>query len=320
MQGNKPTNQETLKEQTDTLNSWTEELAKEVQNLEMQSEKHAAKQNSHKDDQAKIKEDVQITSKQETSGTENVNEATQSDSSQKTEDVVDSQEYLHVHSSDEHIKEENSKSDEQLDLKKSSDGNDKQDTTNPESQKTTDDKLDSGSESTEHLEDEEVKEKKKTSQSNKKKTKLKKGRGKKKTVEQEEMDEWDDEDDYGDDDEPYDEDMDEELDDDEPLEGAEDLDEEETDSIESWKMAEKPLDESENFGDEEDDSKIKEQEELQEEIKQLKGNCFKLRKRCLLHKLTDISYYYSTNWHNPQIWYIIHVKTPYSRPAAFACS
>ena len=36
-------------------------------------------------------------------------------------------------------------------------------------------------------------------------------------------------------------------------------------------MTEKPLDESEDFSDEEDDRKIKEQEVLQEEIKQLKG-------------------------------------------------
>ena len=198
-----------------------------------------------------------------------------------------------MHSSDEHLKEENLKSDEQLSLSKTSDETDRQEQktatqgTNYHSEDSTrretkDDKLGSGSEASQRLKDNEVETKAKSPQSKKMKTKLKKGRGKRKITEHEEMDEWADEDDYGvvdDDDEPYDEEMDEDLDDDEPLEGSEDSDdfaggkdynEEETDSIESWQMTEKPLDESDDFGDE-DDRKIKEQEELQEEIKQLKG-------------------------------------------------
>lgn len=189
-----------------------------------------------------------------------------------------------MHSSDEHLKEENIKSDEQLGLSETSEqktetqGKNYQFEDSP-NQETKDDG--SGSEASQHLEDNEVETKMKSQQSKKKKTKLKKGRVKKKTTEHEEMDEWADDDYYGDDDdEPYDEDMDEDLDDDEPLEGSEvsddfatgkDYSEEETDSIDSWQMTEKPLDESEDFIDEEDDRKIKEQEELQEEIKQLKG-------------------------------------------------
>lgn len=190
-----------------------------------------------------------------------------------------------MHSSDEHLKEENIKSVEQLGLSETSEQKTEtqgmnyqfEDSTN---QETKDDG--SGSEAYQHLEDNEVEMKMKSQQNKKKKTKLKKGRVKKKTTEHEEIDEWADEDYYGDDDddEPYDEDMDEDLDDDEPLEGSEvsddfatgkDYSEEETDSIDSWQMTEKPLDESEDFIDEEDDRKIKEQEELQEEIKQLKG-------------------------------------------------
>ena len=192
-----------------------------------------------------------------------------------------------MHSSDEHIKEENLKSAEQLGLTETSDQKTETQSKNYQSEDSTrqgtkDDG--SGFKASQHLEDNEVETETKSQQSKKKKTKLKKGRGKRKTTEHEEMDEWADEDYYGDDDddddEPYDEDMDEDLDDDEPLEGSEDSDdfatgkdysEEETDSIDSWQMTEKPLDESEDFSDEDDDHKIKEQEELQEEIKQLKG-------------------------------------------------
>lgn len=260
VQDNKANNQETLSEQTDNSNLWTEELAKEVQNIETQSQKHAAKQDSH-------------TNTKDIPGAENVRQD------------VDSEEFLHVHSSDEHLKEENPKSDEKLDLSKSRDETDKQEQTTEihnenhpsleNSQETKDDKFDAGSEAAEKLEDEKVKETKEKTQSNKKKARAKKGRAKKKLIESEEMDEWADEDDYGDVDEPYEEDMDhEDMDDEDPLEGTEDPDYngEETDSIESWKMTEKPLEESEDFGDEEDESsKFKEQEELQEEIKQLKG-------------------------------------------------
>ena len=262
VQVDKPTDQETLTEQTDNSNLWTEELNKEVQNLETQSEKHAAKQDSHKDE--------------------------------------NSHEFIHVHSSDEHLNKENLKSNEELDLSKTSDGTDRQeektetqgkiyqskDSTHRE---TKDDKLGSDSETSQHLEDSKMETKTKSSQRNKKTAKLKRGQSKKKTTDHDEMAEWADDDYYGvddddGDDEPYDEDMDEDLDGEEPLEESEDTEdfpsgkeygEVETDSIESWQMTEKPLDESEDFSDEEGDHKIKEQEELQEEIKQLKGKWFR---------------------------------------------
>ena len=185
-----------------------------------------------------------------------------------------------MHSSDEHLKEENLKADEQVGLSDTSEQKTETQGKNYQSEDST--HQETGSEAPQHSEDNEVEASTKSPQSNKKKTKLKKGWSKKKTAEHEEMDEWADEDYYrgdDDDDEQYDEDMDEDLDDDEPLEGSEDSDdfatgkdysEEETDSIDSWQMTEKPLDESEDFSDE-DDRKIKEQEELQEEIKQLKG-------------------------------------------------
>ena len=279
VQVNKPTDQETLSEQADNSHLWTEELKKEVQNLEAQSEKHAAKQDSHDGNQ----NDVHTTNKQETTATENVNDVTQSDY-EKTKDE-NNQEFLHVHSSNEHIKEENLKTAEQLGLTETSEQKTETQSKNYQAedsthQETKDDV--SGSKASQHLEDSEVGTETKSQQRSKKKTKLKKVRGKRKTIEHEQMDEWTDDDYYGDDDddEPYDEDMDEDLDGDEPLEGSEDFDgfvtrkdysEEETDSIDSWQMTEKPLDESEDLNDEEDDLKIKEQEVLQEEIKQLKG-------------------------------------------------
>ena len=259
VQVDNPTDQKTLTEQTDNSNLWTEELNQEVQNLETQSEKHAAKQDSHKDE--------------------------------------NSHEFIHVHSSDEHLKKENLKSNEELDLSKTSDGTDRQEqktetqgkiyqSKDSTHQETKDDKLGSDSETSQHLEDSKMETKTKSSQRNKKTAKLKQGQSKKKTTDHDEMAEWADDDYYGvdDDDEPYDEDMDEDLDDEEPLEGSEDTEdfpsgkeysEVETDSIESWQMTEKPLDESEDFSDEEGDHKIKEQEELQEEIKQLKGKWFR---------------------------------------------
>lgn len=279
VQVNKPTDQETVSEQPDNSHLWTEELKKEVQNLEAQSEKHAAKQDIHEGNQ----NDVRTTNKQETTGGENVNDVTQSDSPEKTKDE-NSQEFLHVHSSDEHINEGNLKSTEQSGLTETNEQKTETQSKTYQSkdsthQETKDDG--SGSKASQHLEDIEVETETKSQQIKKKKTKLKKGQGKRKTTEHEEMDEWADEDYYDDDDDqPYDEDMDEDLDDDEPLEGSEDSDnfapgkdysEEETDSIDSWQMTEKPLDESEDFSDEEDDRKIKEQEVLQEEIKQLKG-------------------------------------------------
>ena len=190
-----------------------------------------------------------------------------------------------MHSSNEHIKEDNLKTAEQLGLTETSEQKTETQSKNYQAedsthQETKDDAY--GSKASQHLEDSEVGTETKSPQSSKKKTKLKKGRGKRKTTKHEEMDEWADDEYYGDDDdyEPYDEDIDEDLDDDEPLEGSEDFDgfvtrkdysEEETDSIDSWQMTEKPLDESEDLSDEEDDRKIKEQEVLQEEIKQLKG-------------------------------------------------
>jgi len=193
-----------------------------------------------------------------------------------------------VHSSDKHLKKENLKSNEELGLSKTSDGTDKQEQKTETQGKIYQSKdstyQETKDETSQHLEDSKMETKTKSPQRNKKTAKLKQGQGKKKTTDHDEMAEWADEDYYGvddddDDDEPYDEEMDEDLDDEEPLEGSEDTEdfpsgkeysEVETDSIESWQMTEKPLDESEDFSDE-GVHKIKEQEELQEEIKQLKG-------------------------------------------------
>ena len=61
VQVNEPTDQGTLSEQTDNSNLWTEELKKEVQNLETQSEKYAAKQDSHEANQNKVHTKNRIT-------------------------------------------------------------------------------------------------------------------------------------------------------------------------------------------------------------------------------------------------------------------
>lgn len=113
-------------------------------------------------------------------------------------------------------------------------------------------------------------------QSNRKKSQTRKGRAKKKLIEWEGIEDWSDNDDYYDDvDELYDDNMDDDMEDDETMDddvlSEKGLNDEETDSIDSWKMTEKPLDESEDFDDEDDDDEPKEQEDLQEEIKQLKG-------------------------------------------------
>ena len=111
---------------------------------------------------------------------------------------------------------------------------------------------------------------------NRKKSQTRKVRAKKKLIERERIEDWSDNDDYYDDvDELYDDDVDDDMEDDETMDddvlSEKGLNDEETDSIDSWKMTEKPLDESEDFDDEYDDDELKEQEDLQEEIKQLKG-------------------------------------------------
>ena len=101
-----------------------------------------------------------------------------------------------------------------------------------------------------------------------KKQNSKKGRTRKKHIEHDEIDEWGSEDDLDDiDGEPYDEDFDDDVVVDSEMDDIGD----DVDSLDEWKMSEKPLDEDHNFVDEDVDSKQKEQEELQEEIKQLKG-------------------------------------------------
>ena len=137
-----------------------------------------------------------------------------------------------------------------------------------------DDKYDSGTGAAAHSERVDGKEnKKETSQQIKrKKSQTRKGRAKKKLIERERIEDWSDNDDYYDDvDELYDDDVDDDETMDDDVLSEKGLNDEETDSIDSWKMTEKPLDESEDFDDEYDDDKLKEQEDLQEEIKQLKG-------------------------------------------------
>ena len=89
-------------------------------------------------------------------------------------------------------------------------------------------------------------------QSNRKKSQTRKGRAKKKLIEWEGIEDWSDNDDYYDDvDELYDDDVDDGMEDDETMDddvlSEKGLNDEETDSIDSWKMTEKPLDESEDF-------------------------------------------------------------------------
>ena len=141
-----------------------------------------------------------------------------------------------------------------------------------------DDKYDSGTGAAAHLEKVDGKENKKETlqQIKRKKSQTRKGRAKKKLIERERIEGWSDNDDYYDDvDELYDDNMDDDMEDDETMDddvlSEKGLNDEETDSIDSWKMTEKPLDESEDFDDEDDDDELKEQEDLQEEIKQLKG-------------------------------------------------
>lgn len=310
---NDPTSEQTLNEQTDNFESWKDDLAREVNNIVEQSEKHGANKESDGTDQ-----DTDINKKDAHSSDTikkpdggNVQEGPQSDSLPNNKDV-DSAEFSHVHVVDEGVKDEAPKSEEKLDSVKQSgeteetkkddsivqnqgqeaasdrqgQGDGKASSAAEESvekeQQTTEtlhEKVQSEDVSNQNSEDtkeqsskEEVKgAQKKAGQydHSKKKSKAKKGRGRKKILDHEEMDEWGNEqDDYGDiDDESYDEDMDDDIEDGE----MDDFNEEEdADSIDSWKMSERPLEEAEDFGDEED-GKRKEQEDLQEEIKQLKG-------------------------------------------------
>ena len=337
MERNKQTNEQTLNTETDNLPSWREELTKEVNDIERQSEKHAKKNDA---DQVMDLNEKDISS--DSSNAEKKAEGTQEvphrDSSENIKDIG-SAELSHVHVADEHKVEDNSKSDEKDSSKQSDEikttrnddlGEQEQDQesassehsqvavesaekaeqpVNEQHEEPTETHQQQQQDSTEtqqqqqeptetqqqqqepresqkekaqaddsrqqiidgakeQLEEEGKGAQKTTGQYNsKKKVKGKKGRSRKKMIEPEEMDEWANEDDFGDfDDESYDEDFDEDVEDNE----MEDLNED-TDSIDSWKMTEKPLDEAEDLGDEEDYSKLKEQEDLEEEIKHLKG-------------------------------------------------
>ena len=253
MEDNDPISEETLNKETENLESWKDALEKEVRNIIEQSEKHAAEEESHKADQTMDLNEKNAHTSEET---KNIYDVPQSDSSQSTKD---SAEFSKVHVVHEQGKSDDPKADERLDSEK---GN----------EEVKSEQLDhKNSEAAEkQLSEEEVKGTPTNAgqQKDKKKPKSKKGQKHKKTIEQEEMDEWGSGDDFGDVvDEPFDEDLGDDI------EGGDDMEDfsEEADSIDSWKISEKPLDEAEDFGDEEVDDKLKEQEDLQEEIKQLKG-------------------------------------------------
>lgn len=253
MEENDPTSEETLNKETENLDSWKDALEKEVRNILEQSEKHAAEEERHKADQTM---DLNEKNAQTSGETKKVYEVPQSDSSQNTKDSV---EFSKVPVVDEQGQFDDPKADKRLDSEKVN-------------EEVKSEQLDhKNSEAAEkRLSEEEVKGTPTNTgqQKDKKKPKSKKGRKHKKIIEQEEMDEWGNEDDFGDVvDEPFDEDLDDDI------VGGDDMEDfsEEAGSIDSWKMSEKPLDEAEDFIDEEVDDKLKEQEDLQEEIKQLKG-------------------------------------------------
>lgn len=266
-QGDKPRIEETPSELTDHLDLWSEELKKEVHNIETLSQLNEAGQSS------------------EHKNTDLNNQKAYSDSKEKISEGE--KKYF----SGESTGDRTAKSNGKLHLTKSSEENVKEEEKLGEdnvdsSPETIDDKFDSGLDAAAHSERGNGKERKKETlqQSNKKKSHTGKGRAKKKLNEQEGIDDWSDEVDYYDDndDEPYDDDMDDDIEYDEAMDDVviseKGLNEEETDSIDSWKMTEKPLDESEDFDNEEDDDKLKEQEDLQEEIKQLKEQNQEIKK------------------------------------------
>ena len=296
VQHNEQTTEQKLNKETDNRQSWREELVEEVKQIVEQSEKHAAKADIEEANQERDLNEKDIKDTGKGMEGENSHEVPPSDPVQNIEDV-DGAEFSSAHVVDEKQKEDVSKSSEILESSKQSDyietaensdsgekkpGND--DSSNKDNQKVEEadmaeksiddqqqqqptetlnkkDQEDGGKiQAGEERRGEEVK----TGQYDKKskaKAKAKKGRGRKKVTERDAMDEWDS-DDY-DDIDSYDEGFDDEVDDDEIEDFYED-----PDSIESWKMSEKPLDEAEELSDE-DVSKIK--EDLQEEIKQLKG-------------------------------------------------
>lgn len=297
VQHNEQTTEQKLNKETDdNPQSWREELVEEIKQIVEQSEKHAAKADIEEANQERDLNEKDIKDTGKGMEGENSHEVPPGDPVQNIEDV-DGAEFSSVHVVDEKQKEDVSKSSEILESSKQSDyietaensdsgekkpGND--DSSNKDNQKVEEadmaeksiddqqqqqptetlnkkDQEDGGKiQAGEERRGEEVK----TGQYDKKskaKAKAKKGRGRKKVTERDAMDEWDG-DDY-DDIDSYDEGFDDEVDDDEIEDFYED-----PDSIESWKMSEKPLDEAEELSDE-DVSKIK--EDLQEEIKQLKG-------------------------------------------------
>lgn len=296
VQHNEQTTEKKLNKETDNQQSWREELVEEVKQIVEQSEKHAAKADIEEANQERDLNEKDIKDTGKEMEVENTHEVPPSDHVQNIEDI-DGAEFSSVNVVDEKKKEDVFKSSESLESIKQSDyietaensdsgektpGND--DSSNKDNQKVEEadmaeksidaqqqqqptetlnkkDHEDGGKiQAGEERRGEEVK----TGQydiKSKAKAKAKKGRSRKKVIEREGMDEWDS-DDY-DDIDPYDEGFDDEVDDDEIEDFYED-----PDSTESWKVSEKPLDEAEELSDE-DVGKIK--EELQEEIKQLKG-------------------------------------------------
>lgn len=250
MEHNQANSEQTLKKEPENSESWKEYLTKEVNNILEQSEKHATKQENHESDQVMDLNGKSVQSS-EVPDEAKSHVVFESDSVQNAKDSV---EFSDARVVEEHVKDDSAKADDKADFIKQNEQN-----SIDAKQQSSEEKMKGNADETGQYKD-------------RKKPKPKKGRSRKKLIEREEIDDWGNEDDYDDiDDDPYDEAMDDDMEDGEMEDFSEDAD-----SINSWKMSEKPLDEAEDL-DEDLDSKLKEQEDLQEEIKQLKGIVYFLR-------------------------------------------
>lgn len=248
---NQANSEQTLKKEPENSESWKEYLTKEVNNILEQSEKHATKQENHESDQVMDLNGKSVQSS-EVPDEAKSHVVFESDSVQNAKDSV---EFSDVRVVEEHVKDDSAKADDKADFTKQNEQNSVDAKRQP-----SEEKMKGNADETGQYKD-------------RKKPKPKKGRSRKKLIEREEIDDWGNEDDYDDiDDDPYDEVMDDDMEDGEMEDFSEDAD-----SINSWKMSEKPLDEAEDL-DEDLDSKLKEQEDLQEEIKQLKEENQEIKK------------------------------------------
>ena len=290
-------NEQTFKGNTLEAESWKETLTKEVEKLAELSEK-AAKQESYVTDEVKdnaklVREDI-VQDVSDSGSTQSSNSPGFSSTHVVDEKTVDFLAKEDDFKSSETGESSHGKAEEMVlnDIPKdgtaeSTKSNDDVGHDQHTSEKIIDQELNSQKPKTEKSEDT-LKQARTTSKtvkrSGKEKARGKKRKSRKKELEMEDWLDKEDDYDYYEDDESYDGDADDDMTDGEMEDFNDDVD-----NLDE----EKPLDETDEFDDGEVERKLKEQEDLQEEIKHLKGFFFSCFVHFFCHRLNLTIIFYS---------------------------